>query len=59
VEKSEIMELKNKIAVARQIKDIWIPPSGRPYWTTHNKRGNAGVCLTDEELQEYGLKENV
>ncbi len=34
---------------------IWIPPNGRPYWTRHNKRGNAGPHLTDDELGQNGL----
>ena len=41
-----------KISIATQLKDIWIPPSGRPYWTTVNSRGNTGSHLTDKELED-------
>ena len=44
-----------KISIATQLKDIWIPPSGRPYWTTVNSRGNTGSHLTDKELEDRGL----
>ena len=34
---------------------IWMPSGQRPYWTTHNKRGNAGPHLTNKELWKHGL----
>jgi len=40
------------IAVACKIKNIWIPPEGRPYWIGGP---NAGPGLTDAELDEHGL----
>lgn len=47
--------MNKEIAFAMQINNIRIPPTGRPYWTTHNSRGNAGPDLTDEELDANGL----
>lgn len=38
-----------------QLNNIWIPPEGRPYWTTHNNRGNAGPDLTNRELKKHRL----
>lgn len=43
------------IAAAAQIGNIWISPHGRPFWTTHNKKGNAGPGLTNKELRKHGL----
>jgi hypothetical protein len=46
-----------QVAIAGQKDNIWIPPNGRPYWTTHNSRGNAGPHLTNRELKRHGLLE--
>ena len=51
------MAKMDKIVKSFLIDNIWIPPKGRPFWTIHNKRGNCGPELTDEELDEYGLSE--
>ena len=39
-------------AVAAKIKNIWIPPNGRPYWVGGY---NAGPHLTDAELDRENL----
>ncbi len=51
------MKDANKISFAYQLDNIWIPPNGRPFWTTLNKKGNAIGGLYDEELDKYGLSE--
>ena len=34
--------------------NIWIPPTGRPYWVNVGAK-NAGPHLTDEQLKQFGL----
>lgn len=44
-------------SLAIDFGNIWIPPTGRPYWKRLNKKGNVGPHLTDEELDSHNLSE--
>jgi len=51
-------EARRGVAVAKSIdlpagRRIWVPPQGRPYWVGGT---NAGLDLTDAELEYYGLE---
>ena len=50
-------DTKISFAIKIPSSNIWIPPNGRPYWTHHNRSGNAGPHLTDEELKKNGLSQ--